>query len=290
MVASHTYTALLVLYTAPLLFWLLPALRHLFLLSLLLFFAARAAARAAPPSPPSGPPPRALLVIAHPDDEAMFFAPSLAHFGPSAHILCLTGGEGGGSARVRGAELAGSARALGLPPGRVEVCAHPHVRDGLAEVWDEGAAAALVAAAVARLQPSLLLTFDAAGVTGHANHCAAHRAVLRAAAAGGGGGGGGGGAPWPLTYALRTVPLARRFLGGGFAALLGALGGARGAPPRRERPYPPALLLCAGGAWPWARAHAAMGAHCSQYVAHRRLWVAFSCYTFVNVLDRVAGV
>jgi N-acetylglucosaminylphosphatidylinositol deacetylase len=272
-------SALLVFTTVSVSFLFPPAL-HTALLSVALFFGARALL-AAPPAR-CFPPPRALLVIAHPDDEAMFFAPSLAHFGPSAHVLCLTAGEGGGDGAARRAELAMSACALGVAPERVAVRAHPRVRDGPLEAWDEDAAAALVGAEVRRLQPAVVLTFDAAGVTGHANHSATHRAVLRAAAAAG------AAAPWPAVYALRTVPVARRFLfGGGFEALAAAASGARGAPPLCERPYPPALLLCAGGAWPWARAHAAMGAHASQYVLHRRLWVAFSVYALVNVLDRV---
>jgi N-acetylglucosaminylphosphatidylinositol deacetylase len=234
----------------------------------------------ASPAGSSPLPPRALLVIAHPDDEAMFFSPALAHFGPTASILCLTAGCAGGDSGVRRGELAASAAALGVSTGRVMVCAHPRVRDGMKETWDGDAAAALVAAEVRRARPSLVLTFDSGGVTGHVNHAAACRAVLRAAV--------GGGAAWPATYALRTVPLHRRFLCGGLEAAGAAWGGARGAPPRREAPYPSLLLLCAQGAWPWARAHAAMCAHASQYVWHRRLWVAFSAYTFVNVLDRVA--
>jgi len=111
------------------------------------------------------------------------------------------------------------------------------------------------------------------------------------------------GGPWGVHPAGRRTLLLRA--GGTLLLCAGPLFGEDGAPapealpPLRALPPPPAavealacgwehaLLLCAGGALPWARAHAAMCAHESQYVAHRRLWVALSCYTFVNVLDAV---
>lgn len=54
----------------------------------------------------------ALLVIAHPDDEAMFFAPTVAALsaaGWRVRLLSLSTGSAGGDGAVRTAELAASA-------------------------------------------------------------------------------------------------------------------------------------------------------------------------------------
>ncbi|PNG99429.1 N-acetylglucosaminyl-phosphatidylinositol de-N-acetylase, partial [Tetrabaena socialis] len=98
--------------------------------------------------------------------------------------------------------------------------------------WDAEAVTARVAAAVDTLQPDVLLTFDAGGVSGHPNHTSIYRAVRRmvdeeagAEAAGGGGGGGGGAATRVVkrcsVRTLVTHPLALKFSGPlGAAALL----------------------------------------------------------------------
>jgi N-acetylglucosaminylphosphatidylinositol deacetylase len=62
---------------------------------------------------------RILLLIAHPDDEAMFFAPTvlrLAHpdLGNHVKILCLSSGNADGLGEVRKKELVKSALALGI--------------------------------------------------------------------------------------------------------------------------------------------------------------------------------
>jgi N-acetylglucosaminylphosphatidylinositol deacetylase len=54
-----------------------------------------------------------LYVIAHPDDEAMFFVPSilsLRNTGNKLHLLCLSTGNFGGQGKVREKELHASAK------------------------------------------------------------------------------------------------------------------------------------------------------------------------------------
>lgn len=58
-----------------------------------------------------------VLVIAHPDDEVMFFLPSLLALkgsGISCHLLCLTNGDYDGLGKVREKELDRSCRKLGM--------------------------------------------------------------------------------------------------------------------------------------------------------------------------------
>lgn len=129
---------------------------------------------------------RVLLVTAHPDDECMFFGPSIQDArarGADVLLLCLSRGGKGGSAPVRERELALSARRLGI--ARTRVLEHPALQDGDQSGWDPELVAAVVRLAVAAWAPSDLLTFDAGGVSGHRDHAAcAAGALLWAASPG----------------------------------------------------------------------------------------------------------
>ena len=77
-----------------------------------------------------------LLVIAHPDDEAMFFVPTIAHLvesGAQVHILCLSSGNYDGLGAVRSLELQASARVLRATKA---VCVeHAQLQDGPHSDW-----------------------------------------------------------------------------------------------------------------------------------------------------------
>ena len=58
-----------------------------------------------------------LLVTAHPDDECMFFTPSVRHFvskGDRVDLLCLSTGNYDGMGGIRRGELERSAAVLGI--------------------------------------------------------------------------------------------------------------------------------------------------------------------------------
>ena len=80
---------------------------------------------------------RALLVTAHPDDEAMFFAPAVLCLARSVevHILCLSSGDYDGLGAVRARELPHACACLGVPPARVRVLDDPQLRDGPCTHW-----------------------------------------------------------------------------------------------------------------------------------------------------------
>ena len=62
-----------------------------------------------------------LYVIAHPDDEAMFFAPSIVSLRATnnLHLLCLSTGNADGLGRTREKELQASAKWLGFQSATV---------------------------------------------------------------------------------------------------------------------------------------------------------------------------
>ena len=71
---------------------------------------------------------RVLFVIAHPDDETMFFAPSIfalrAETSVELFLLCLSTGNSAGLGSIRRQELVAAARKLGFPAENVHVQDH----------------------------------------------------------------------------------------------------------------------------------------------------------------------
>lgn len=263
-------------------------------------------------------------MIAHPDDEAMFFAPALTALTsragpprraakgaatpatPRIRLLCLSTGDAAGLGRVRARELVASARTLGVRPSDVTVLDDPRLRDGMTERWDHGVVAEVVAAELRRSGGGAaagarrrggdgrindggwaVLTFDGRGVSGHPNHRDTSAGVMRlaaeAAAALAGGGGGrrasaSDAAPIHSVWQLRSEPLALKFLGPLGAVLAGSSAAVLSSSA--------ATVVVAADA-PVLASLRAMRRHASQWVWFRWLFVAFSTYGWVNVLERV---
>jgi N-acetylglucosaminylphosphatidylinositol deacetylase len=248
-----------------------------------------------------------LLVVAHPDDETMFFAPSILALSRmlQVHLLCLSTGDFDGLGATRAAELPHACEILGLPKERVAVLDVAQLRDGPANEWASDAVARHVRAYLQQHSIQRVLTFDAHGISGHPNHTAIHRGVqllidemaMQQ-----------GGAFCVRAYALRTTWLLRRFsswldfLPAVLAVLvrlaccnLQAWAANRQSHPRVDRAPPvqhvrskAAAYLsapaCCVSVQPW-RCHLAMRAHASQYVWYRRIYMLFSRYIFVNTLE-----
>jgi N-acetylglucosaminylphosphatidylinositol deacetylase len=255
-----------------------------------------------------------LVVTAHPDDEAMFFAPALLCLGGGGsglriHLLCLSTGNYDGLGAQRKKELPRACKWLGVPSERVAVCDEADIADSPHVRWPAARVAAIVQSELQRLGIRRVLTFDARGVTGHANHVDTHHGVrhlmltdapevaahlsddgARRRRATPAKGDISGADPGPLgsqqicAYELRSVGFARRLLGllEAIATLL-----CHAVLRRWQRPTPPIQCFVRR---PWAAAltvHCAMREHASQYVWFRRLYVLVSRYVFLNTLARM---
>jgi len=278
--------------------------------------------------PPSlWPPPDAdgvLLVIAHPDDEAMFFAPAVTAVttggGNGARstppplplrLLCLSTGDADGLGQTRARELVRAAQELGVPEEHVTVLDDPRLRDGMRERWEARAVAEAVAAELGRAAKGrrtatttrrrgggggdngskgwAVLTFDGWGVSGHPNHRDTSRGVVAMAAAQ-------SGTATPnnihSVWQLRSEPLALKFLGP-LGAVLGVLvaialrllSSALSSQSSSSR----GAVAVVPARTPVLDSLRAMRLHASQWVWFRWLFVAFSSYGWVNVLERLGG-
>ncbi|KAK3048756.1 N-acetylglucosaminyl-phosphatidylinositol de-N-acetylase [Extremus antarcticus] len=131
---------------------------------------------------------RILLLIAHPDDEAMFFAPTLRYLSkPSLQnqifILCLSSGDADGLGHIRKDELKKSALQLGIThPDHVVVIEDAKFPDSMTEIWEAKTignillryfapdASSTPTNSAPKALIDAIITFDAHGVSGHPNH------------------------------------------------------------------------------------------------------------------------
>ncbi|KKY27967.1 putative n-acetylglucosaminyl-phosphatidylinositol [Phaeomoniella chlamydospora] len=140
---------------------------------------------------------RIVLLIAHPDDEAMFFGPTLTHLtapelGNHVKVLCLSTGNAESIGGVRRKELQTSALHLGVrrPADIFIVDDQERFPDSMTKTWSATEIAGLLIEAFApeigkakssasgkreETQPpkatiDVLITFDKQGVSNHPNH------------------------------------------------------------------------------------------------------------------------
>ncbi|TKY90533.1 hypothetical protein EX895_000531 [Sporisorium graminicola] len=135
-------------------------------------------------------PSSALLVTAHPDDEAMFFAPAvqlLAAAGTVLSGLCLSTGNAAGLGLQRTEELFASYNQLGVPANRVKYLDDARLQDSMDAIWPNDHISKLVGKHIDALSRSrridALITFDKQGISGHPNHVATYNGTRDAALA-----------------------------------------------------------------------------------------------------------
>ncbi|XP_045382799.1 N-acetylglucosaminyl-phosphatidylinositol de-N-acetylase isoform X1 [Lemur catta] len=209
---------------------------------------------------------RTLLVIAHPDDEAMFFAPTvlgLARLKHQVSLLCFSAGNYYNQGEIRKKELLQSCDVLGIPPSSVMIIDNRDFPDDPGVQWDTELVASMLLQHVEANDINLVVTFDAGGVSGHSNHVALYAAVralrsekkLPEA-----------GCP---VLTLRSVNVLRKYL-----SLLDL-------PWSLLHSHDVLFVLTSAEV---ARAKRAMSCHRSQLLWFRRLYVLFSRYMRINSL------
>ncbi|KAF2078024.1 hypothetical protein CYY_000662 [Polysphondylium violaceum] len=122
------------------------------------------------------------FVIAHPDDECMFFTPTILHYKRMEYniiVLCISSGNQAGLGRFRSIELVKSCNELGIPGKNVIVIDWPTLQDGMDQHWTAADVASLLEEMTTRYAVDEIVTFDEWGVSGHPNHCDTHRGVIQ---------------------------------------------------------------------------------------------------------------
>ncbi|XP_048751723.2 N-acetylglucosaminyl-phosphatidylinositol de-N-acetylase-like [Ostrea edulis] len=123
---------------------------------------------------------KVLIITAHPDDECMFFSPTIQSFvnsGHFVHVLCLSNGNYYGLGKTRSLELFSSCTALGVPLRNVHLFNHSDLQDHPAHPWKTRDVEKIILPVMYYLQPHLVITFDSYGVSGHSNHISVSEAL-----------------------------------------------------------------------------------------------------------------
>ncbi|KAK6939229.1 N-acetylglucosaminyl phosphatidylinositol deacetylase-related [Dillenia turbinata] len=236
-----------------------------------------------------------LLVIAHPDDESMFFSPTVAYLtsrGHNLHILCTSTGNADGMGDIRKEELYEACAIFKVPLSQVKVIDHPdlqarqtvssinlflsnfsiahfhHTTDGFGQTWDHNLLAKIIKEEVTTHSIDSIITFDNYGVSGHCNHCDVHHGTRKFLHQSSGGN--------VEAWELISTNLIRKYCGPVdiWLSTLSALQSPRG------------QMHCLLNEHP-RRSYHAMAQHRSQWVWFRKLFVSFSSYTYVNTLRKI---
>lgn len=122
-----------------------------------------------------------LLVTAHPDDESMFFVPTILYLTSvcqlDVHILCISTGNVEGKGYVRKEEMLRACLVLKVPIGNVTILDHLELQDGFDKHWSHSLLADIIAQEIATHDVDLIITFDDYGISGHPQHRAVHYGV-----------------------------------------------------------------------------------------------------------------
>lgn len=123
-----------------------------------------------------------LFVIAHPDDESMFFAPTLSLFAANKErfevfVLCLSTGDYLGQGATRAAELSAAAEAFGVESSHFVCLDEESLRDGWGDWPEEDIKEHVQTFLELHKHVQLVFTFDANGASGHPNHVSVFKGV-----------------------------------------------------------------------------------------------------------------
>ncbi|KAF8589120.1 LmbE-like protein [Ramaria rubella] len=220
------------------------------------------------PSEFTGTTQRILFLTAHPDDECMFFAPTILFLSQTStpiYSLCLSVGNAEGLGKTREQELRKSLQVLGIRRERSQLLDHPLLQDNFTREWSSEIIAEVVKSYVVTHNITVILTFDELGISQHPNHISLPVGVSHLLSS--------PSVPQLQLFTLKTVPLLQKYTG------------------------PVSHTLAKLWLWlPWASsgqtyisgiggyriALLAMYQHQSQLVWFRWLYVLFSRYMWVN--------
>ncbi|ESQ50129.1 hypothetical protein EUTSA_v10002077mg [Eutrema salsugineum] len=215
-----------------------------------------------------------LFVIAHPDDESMFFSPTINYLTTNAynlHILCLSTGNADGMGSIRKDELHQACAVLRVPLRQLKILDHPNLQDGFGQVWSHDLLTEIIDEAVTNHDIHTIITFDNYGVSGHSNHRDVHHGVLKFLMI--------NSEKNIKAWELVSFNIFRKYCGPVDIWL--SILSAKRHPSKR---HPSKLIII--NEQPW-KSLEAMAQHLSQWVWFRKLFVIFSSYTYTNTLCKI---
>lgn len=209
---------------------------------------------------------RTLLIFAHPDDETMFFGPTLnglRQSGTAVYFLCISTGNQDGLGSIRKKELSNAVQALGLSVDNLTILDYDSFKDGFV-TWCKEELAKAVLRHIQVLAADTVVTFDEDGVSSHPNHVSCFRALQYLYS--------NGLIPADVqVFVLESVPIWRKYV----LALDVVISACH------------STFLYISSFRAYISIWRAMFAHSSQLVWFRYLYMIFSRYIVINTLKRI---
>ncbi|KAE8405060.1 putative deacetylase LmbE-like domain-containing protein [Aspergillus pseudonomiae] len=147
-----------------------------------------------------------LLVTAHPDDETLFFSPTITYRRTDPDVkrslLVISSGNYDGLGDKRQSELHSSCEQLHIAQDRCVVLDVAELQDNPKQWWDEDMVKDLVSSYKEKWHVDLIVTFDNGGISGHINHRSVSAGVRKYVQS----------TPdAPVAYMLQSTPLLRKY-------------------------------------------------------------------------------
>ncbi|KAI7874017.1 pigL-like protein [Lichtheimia hyalospora FSU 10163] len=214
----------------------------------------------------------ALILTAHPDDECMFFGPTIRALSSSKHrlhVLCLSTGNADRLGVVRKKELTQSCQVFGIPASNTRAIDQPELQDGMLNEWPPETISKQIKAYASKHNIDTIITFDEYGVSGHPNHIATYHGARYYVTEN----------PGILLYKLVSIRLPRKYIGVLDLVFVQA--------EKWLWPLFKSAVVFVSSPGDYLVTHKAMRQHVSQLVWFRWLYVTFSRYMFINQLMAV---
>ena len=120
-----------------------------------------------------------ILIIAHPDDEIMFWTPTISaliSYNIPMKILCLSNGNYDGLGEKREIEFDNVSRALNFPDNKILDI--PELQDNIKKKWDPSIVSEQIEEFLKYNEDvKTIITFDEIGVTKHPNHISCYNGL-----------------------------------------------------------------------------------------------------------------
>ncbi|KAK4123035.1 LmbE-like protein [Parathielavia appendiculata] len=229
-----------------------------------------------------------LIVTAHPDDECLFFSPTILGLldrnrDTVGGLLVMSTGNNYGLGETRIRELQASCKALGIHAKRCVALNHPELQDNPKVWWNADLIQAVVHEKVVEWKIDAIVTFDEGGVSGHLNHRAVSAAISQYAATN---------PDAPVIFTLTTASLLRKYTFLGDLPLTALpftwrILNALSYPATTADPKDGDRVLVANTWVRYLKTRHAFAQHPSQYTWDRHLYMVVSRYVWFNDLKRV---
>ena len=119
-----------------------------------------------------------LIITAHPDDEIMFFTPTITYLlrhNCKIRILCLSNGNYSGEGRIREKEMDNLCAHLNIP---YTIINNDKLKDNINIKWDSVLISEILTEYLKDKDIGTFITFDENGITSHPNHISCYEGLV----------------------------------------------------------------------------------------------------------------